>query len=36
MTQYVGSNHARTLLDGLIDTEQSMADQLAVESHLRW
>jgi hypothetical protein len=36
MTQYVGCDHARTLLDGLIDGELSMADQLAVESHLRW
>ena len=36
MTQYVGCHHARTLLDGLIDSELSMADQLAVESHLRW
>jgi hypothetical protein len=36
MTQYVGCDHARTLLDGLIDGELSMAEQLAVESHLRW
>ena len=36
MTQYVGCERARTLLDGLIDGELSMADQLAVESHLRW
>ena len=36
MTQYVGCDHARTLLGGLIDDELSMADQLAVESHLRW
>ena len=36
MTQYVGCDHARTLLEGLIDEELSMADQLAVESHLRW
>ena len=36
MTQYVGCDHARTLLEGLIDGELSMADQLAVESHLRW
>jgi hypothetical protein len=36
MTQYVGCDHARTLLEGLIDDELSMADQLAVESHLRW
>ena len=36
MTQYVGCEHARELLDGLIDGELSMADQLAVESHLRW
>lgn len=36
MTQYVGCERARTLLDGLLDGELSMADQLAVESHLRW
>jgi len=36
MTQYVGCEHARELLEGLIDGELSMADQLAVESHLRW
>ena len=36
MTQYVGCDHARELLDGLIDGELPMADQLAVESHLRW
>ena len=36
MTQYVGCNHARTLLEGLVDGELSMAEQLAVESHLRW
>ena len=36
MSQYVGCDHARTLLEGLIDGELSMADQLAVESHLRW
>jgi hypothetical protein len=36
MTQYVGCEHARTLLEGLLDGELSMADQLAVESHLRW
>ena len=33
---YVGCNQARELLEGLIDGELSMADQLAVESHLRW
>jgi hypothetical protein len=36
MTQYVGCERARTLLDGLLDGELSMPDQLAVESHLRW
>ncbi len=36
MTQYVGCERARPLLDGLIDGELSMAEQLAVESHLRW
>jgi len=33
---YVGCNQARDLLEGLIDGELPMADQLAVESHLRW
>jgi hypothetical protein len=36
MTQYVGCTQARELLEGLIDGELSMAEQLAVESHLRW
>jgi hypothetical protein len=36
MTQYVGCDQARTLLEGLIDGELSMAEQLDVESHLRW
>jgi len=36
MTQYVGCDHARQLLDGVVDGELPMADQLAVESHLRW
>ncbi len=36
MTQYVGCEQARDLLEGLVDGELSMADQLAVESHLRW
>jgi hypothetical protein len=36
MTQYVGCEHAQDLLEGLVDGELSMADQLAVESHLRW
>jgi anti-sigma factor RsiW len=36
MTQYVGCDYARELLDGLIDGELSMTEQLAVESHLRW
>ncbi len=36
MTQYVGCDRARPLLEGLIDGELSMPDQLAVESHLRW
>jgi len=36
MTQYVGCDHARELLEGLLDGELSMTDQLAVESHLRW
>jgi hypothetical protein len=36
MTHYVGCERARELLEGLIDGELSMGDQLAVESHLRW
>ncbi len=36
MTQYVGCEQAQGLLEGLIDGELSMAEQLAVESHLRW
>ena len=36
MSQYVGCDVAQELLDGLIDGELSMAEQLAVESHLRW
>jgi hypothetical protein len=36
MSQYVGCDYAQELLDGLIDGELSMAEQLAVESHLRW
>jgi hypothetical protein len=36
MSKYVGCDRARGLLEGLIDGELSMADQLAVESHLRW
>jgi hypothetical protein len=36
MTQYVGCEQARDLLEGLIDGELPMSDQLAVESHLRW
>lgn len=33
---YVSCDRARDLLEGLIDGELSLADQLAVESHLRW
>ena len=33
---YVGCDRARELLDGLLDDELQMTDQLAVESHLRW
>ena len=36
MTPYVGCGRARDLLEGLVDGELSMPDQLAVESHLRW
>jgi len=36
MTEYVGCEQARELLDGLIDGELSLNEQLLVESHLRW
>jgi hypothetical protein len=36
MSEYVGCEYAQELLDGLVDGELSMAEQLAVESHLRW
>jgi len=36
MIPYVGCEHARELLDGFLDGELSVDDQIAVESHLRW
>jgi hypothetical protein len=36
MTEYVDCDAARDLLDGLVDGELTMAEQLAVDSHLRW
>ena len=36
MNQYVGCEQAQELLEGLVDGELPMADQVAVESHLRW
>jgi anti-sigma factor RsiW len=36
MIPYVGCEHARNLLDEFLDGELSLADQVAVESHLRW
>jgi hypothetical protein len=36
MIPYIGCETARGLLDGFIDGELAMADQVAVESHLRW
>ena len=36
MIPYLGCEHARELLDGFVDGELSMADQVALESHLRW
>jgi hypothetical protein len=36
MIPYLGCEHARELLEGFIDGELAMADQVALESHLRW
>ncbi len=36
MTEYVGCEHARDMLDAFLDDELSMAEQVAMESHLRW
>ncbi len=36
MTPYLGCDTARALLDAVIDDEWAMADQVAVEAHLRW
>jgi anti-sigma factor RsiW len=36
MIPYLGCEHARELLDGFVDGELVMADQVALESHLRW
>lgn len=36
MTPYLGCESARELLEAFIDDELAMAEQVAVESHLRW
>jgi hypothetical protein len=36
MTPYLGCESARALLDAFVDGELIMAEQVAVESHLRW
>lgn len=36
MIPYVGCEHARDLLDAFLDGELPTADQIAMESHLRW
>jgi len=36
MIPYVGCEHARELLEGFLDGELSVDDQIGVESHLRW
>jgi hypothetical protein len=36
MIPYIGCEHARDLIEGFIDGELAMADQVALESHLRW
>jgi hypothetical protein len=36
MIPYLGCEHARELLDAFVDGELVMADQVALESHLRW
>ncbi len=36
MTQYIGCETARDLLDAFVDGELRVADQVMVEAHLRW
>jgi len=36
MTPYVGCEYARARLEGLVDDELSMDEQVLVESHVRW
>src|SRR3954471_3205401 len=36
MIPYLGCEVAREMLEAFIDGELAMADQVAVESHLRW
>lgn len=36
MTQYIGCETARDLLDAFVDGELPVTDQVMVESHLRW
>jgi hypothetical protein len=36
MIQYIGCETARELLEGFVDGELALADQVTVESHLRW
>jgi hypothetical protein len=36
MTQYIGCETARDLLDAFVDGELSVPDQVMVEAHLRW
>ena len=36
MIPYVGCEYAREHLDGFVDGELSVDEQVAVESHLRW
>jgi anti-sigma factor RsiW len=36
MIPYVGCEYARVHLDGFVDGELSVDEQVAVESHLRW
>ena len=36
MTPYVGCEYARERLEGLLDNELSVDEQVLVESHVRW
>src|SRR4029434_6023143 len=36
MTLYVGCEYARERLEGLLDNELSVDEQVLVESHVRW